>query len=137
MRLQSPGKPFRAKSCRESPTRLKSARPEKIPERRRQGQPELFELDCDFAGQNRARRSSKDSDAARLVGLKQFFVDRDHIIDRGGKWIFRREAIIDGNNFDLRQIRDRNAFDQRAGIGIESAAMQIDQHAIAIGFGHR
>ena len=48
--------------------------------------------------------------------------------------IFRRQSVIHGNNLDLRQIGDRNAFDQRSGIGIESSAMQIDQTDSAICF---
>ena len=67
-------------------------------ERRGKRQSELLEADCNFAGQNRSRRRSENSDAVRLVSLEKFFVDRDHIVDRGREGILRREAVVDRND---------------------------------------
>ena len=73
----------------------------------------------------------------RLVGFQQLFVDRDNIIDSRRKRILRSETIVDGDNLDLSQVGDRHTFDQRAGVGIEAAAVQIDEHAIAFRIGER
>ena len=100
----APGNPLSVNSCRESPGRLKSARPEKIPRAPGSGSPSCFSLTVDFASQNRTRRRPEDSDAVRLVSLEQFFVDRDDIVDGGREGIFRREPVVDRDNFHLREI---------------------------------
>ncbi len=115
-------------SCHESPRSAEIASPEKIPSAPGNGSPSCLEPDRDFGRKNRAGRRSENSDALWLIGLQKFFVNGDHIIDRGRKWILRSQPVIHRHDFHLREIRDRNSLDQRPRVGVESAAVQIDQH---------
>src|SRR5216684_8668971 len=98
---------------------------------------ELLEADGNFGGQDGSRRRAINSNVVRLVGFQQFSIDRDNIIYSGGERTLRGETIVDGNDFNPGQIRDRDTFDQRARIGIESATVKIDKHAIVFRSGER
>ena len=77
--------------------------------------------------------AASNADAAVLVGFEKFLVNGDGVVAGGGEGILGREAVIDRHNFGFREIRDGNAFDQGAGVGIDSAAVQVNEHAIAVG----
>lgn len=49
--------------------------------------------------------------------------------------MFGGEAVVDGDDFDFGEVADGVAFNERAGIGIESATVKIDEDEIAIGGG--
>src|SRR6266404_5595817 len=75
-------------------------------------QSELLEADGNFGGQDGSRRRAINSNIVRLVGFQQLSIDRDNIIYSGGERILRSETIVDGDDFDPGQIRDRDTFDQ-------------------------
>src|SRR6266498_3771035 len=83
-----------------------------------QWHPQLLQPSRHFIGENRSRGCAEDSNVLRLTGLQHFPVDRDHILDGGRKRILGRKAVVDRNHFDLCQVCDRNALDQRTGIRI-------------------
>lgn len=96
---------------------------------------ELLEANGDFTGEDSASGSAEDADFVRLVRFEELLVNGDDIIDCGGKRIFGSEAVVDGDDFDFREIGDGVAFDERAGIGIEAAAVKIDEDEITVGGG--
>src|SRR5512140_2835127 len=98
----------------------------------RKRQAQLFETNRDFGGENRSRGGSENPDVARLVCLQEFPVNGDNIVDGGRKWILRGESIVDGHDFDLRQVGDGHAFNERSRIGVETSAVEIDQYALTI-----
>ena len=83
-----------------------------ISERGRKRQSESLEADGNFGGQDGSRRRAINTNVVRLVGFQQLSIDRDNIIYSGGKRILRGETIVDGDDFNLGQIRDRDTFDQ-------------------------
>src|SRR6202521_5571897 len=100
-------------------------------------QSELLEADGNFGGQDGSRRCAVNSNVVRLVGFQQISIDRDNIIYGGRERVLRRETIVDGDDFKPGQIRDRDTFDQGAGVGSESATVKIDKHAIIFRSGER
>ncbi len=67
----------------------------------------------------------------RLVGLQQLFVNGDRIVESRGKRMFGRQAIEHRDDFGPGQVGDGDGLGQRTGIGIEAAAVQINQNAVA------
>ena len=63
--------------------------------------------------------------------FQEFFVDRDGVVDASRERMLGREAIEDGNYLCACKARDRDCLRQRARIGIEAAAVKVDQHAVA------
>src|ERR1700676_407865 len=88
------------------------------------GQPKLLDLYGDLTCQNRSGGGAVDDDVIRLVGLEQLFVDSDGVIESGGEGKFWREAVEHCDDLDLGHARHRDRFGERAGVGVESAAME-------------
>ena len=103
--------------------------------RRRHGKAERFELNRDLGGQDSSCRCSVENDVAGLVGLEHFPVDGDGVIDSGGKWMLRREAVEHRDDFDPGVAGDRNRFGIRAGVGVKSTAVQVDENLVVISGG--
>lgn len=97
-----------------------------------EGKIELLEANGDFTRENGAGGSAEDANVARLVGFEEIFVDGDDIVDSGRKGMFWGEAVVDGDHFDFGEIPDGDAFDERAGVGIEAAAVKINKDETAI-----
>src|SRR5579859_455168 len=81
-----------------------------------------------------ARGASVYADVLRAVILEQLPVHRGDILTGRGKGEFRRHAVSDGHHLDASESGDRNRL--RAGTvplpPDEAAAVQIDEHAVAI-----
>ena len=92
---------------------------------RRLGQPKLLHLHSKLRRQYGAGRSAIDGDVFRLVCLQQLFVDGNCIVQASRKGMLRRQPIKHGHNFCLGQVGERDSLGQRAGIRIETAAMEI------------
>jgi hypothetical protein len=92
----------------------------------------LLEAHSSLGRENGSGGSAKDADVARLVSLEEFLVDRDDVVDSGGEGIFWSEAVVDGDHFDPGEIADGRAFDNGAGVGIEAAAVKIDEDTAAV-----
>src|SRR5271170_3568409 len=101
----------------------------------RHGKAERFELDRDFSGQDSSCRCSVENDVAGLVGLEQLPVDGDGVIDSGGEWMLRGEAVEHCDDFDPGVAGDRNRFGIRAGVGVKSAAVQVDENLVVVSAG--
>src|SRR3984957_21224874 len=71
-----------------------------------------------------------------LVSLQQLFVDGDCVVNAGGKGILGREAVEHGHNFDSCVAGDGNGFRVGTGIGVEAAAVQVDEDLVEIRVRH-
>ena len=77
------------------------------------------------------------NDTVRVRIYNEPELSGDYVVDSGRKRVLRREAIVDRNDLDFGQVCNRDTFNQRSGVGIESAAVKIDQHTIALRSGQR
>ena len=72
----------------------------------------------------------------RLVGLQQLLVDRHRVVHGSRKRMLGRQPVQHGHHFDPGIAGDGNGLSVRTGVGVESAAVQIQQHLVTIGVGH-
>src|SRR5579859_3871343 len=92
---------------------------------------ELLEFYGDFGGENGSRGGAIDGDVVGLVRFKEIFVNGDGIVEAGGKRMFGSQAVENGDDFGTGKIGDGDGLGERAGIGIEATAVEIDEHTIA------
>ena len=110
--------------------------PLKMPSAAGMRQAKLLELGGDFGGEDRAGRGAVDDDVLRLVGLEQLLVDGYRVVHGGGEGMLGSQAVEHRNDLDLRVAGDGNRLGVGAGVGVEAAAVQIEQHLVAVGLGH-
>ncbi len=97
------------------------------------GRPSCLSFDGDFAGQDGPGRGAVDDDVVRLVGLQQFLVDGHRVVHCGGEGILGREPVEDGHHLDLGKAGYRNGLGVGARVGVEAAAVQVEQDLVAVG----
>ena len=73
----------------------------------------------DFGGEDGAGGGSVDDDVVGLVGLEQFFVDGDGVIDGGGERVFGGETVKDRDDLDAGVAGDGDGLGVGAGVGVE------------------
>src|ERR1700723_162487 len=96
------------------------------------GKAEQFQFHRDFCSERSPGRCSIENHVAGLVSLEQFAVDGDSVIDCGGKWMLGSQAIEDCDDFDSRVAGDGNRLGKRAGVGVKTASVQVDENLVAI-----
>ncbi len=96
---------------------------------------ELFEADGDFRGEDGAGGGAVDGDVLGLVGFEEIAVDGDGVIEGGGKGMLGREAVEDGDDASVGEISDGDGFREGAGVGVEAAAVEIDEYTVGVGRG--
>ena len=95
------------------------------------GQAEQFEFHRHFRGEHGPRGSSVENDVAGFVGLEQFPVDGDSVVDCGGKWMFRGEAVEHCDDLDSGVAGDGNRFGERTGVGVKATSVQVEENLVA------
>lgn len=110
--------------------------PEKTPSAPGRGKRELTELHGYFAGEDGASRGSIHGDVRGLVGFQQLFVDGDDVVEAGREGMLGREAVEHRDDLHFCEVGDGNRFGPRAGVGIESATMNVEQDAVGVHAGN-
>src|ERR1700674_443151 len=136
-RFQLPGKTLESEHLPGVADAAEVGKAGKNSERGGQRESKLSKADRNFGGQDGSRRRAINSNVARLVRFQQLSIARDNIVYSGRERILRGETIVDGDDFNPGEIRDRDTFNQRAGVGVESATVQIDEHTIVYRSGER
>ena len=95
-------------------------------------QAKLLELRGHFGGEDGAGRGSVDDDVLRLVGLQQFLVDGDRVVDGGGKGMLGRQPVEHRHDLDFAVAGDGDRLGVGAGVGVEAAAVQVEQHLVLV-----
>ena len=67
-----------------------------------------------------------------FVGLQQFLVDGNGVVDCGGKWMLRSEAIEHCDDFDSGVAGDGDGFGKGTRVGVKTTAMQVDKNLVAV-----
>src|SRR2546429_4510429 len=110
--LQLPGKTLESEHLPGVADAAEVGKTGKNSERGRKRQSESLEADGNFGGQDGSRRRAINSNVVRLVGFQQLSIHRDNIIYSGREWILRGETIVNRDDLNPGQIRDRETFDQ-------------------------
>ena len=91
----------------------------------------------DFASKDRAGGGAEDADVFRLVRFQKLAVDGNCVVERGGKWVLRSEAIEYGDDLRLREEGDRDGLGEGARVGVEASTVQVDQDPSLLCLRHR
>ena len=98
----------------------------------REGELELPEADSDLGGEDGSGGGSVESDAGGFVSFEELAVDGNGVVYRGGKGMFGGEAIEDADDAGVGEVGDGDALGEGARVGVEAAAVDIDEDAVGV-----
>ena len=90
------------------------------------------EADGDLGGEDGSGGGSVEGDVGRLVGLEKLAIDGDGVVDSGGKWVLGGEAVEDADDAGVGEVGDGDALGEGAGVGVEAAAVDVDENAVGM-----
>ena len=105
--------------------------PEKMPSAPGSGRLS-WEADGDFGGKDGSGGGAVEGDVGGLVGLEEVAVDGDGVVDGSGKWMLGGEAVEDGDDAGVGEVGDRDGLGEGAGIGVEAAAVNVDENVVGV-----